>query len=555
MAANAAFYHHPEGVATDGRSLMGRHVAGAGFLAGYARHAGVDRLFAYARDAEHFADFERRVRAANPAAPPASWIRRGRLAELARPGCLSVPSPEIGALAWLRRHGDQRGFSLSGIFHTTASDRAMDAIGDLAIAPLQAWDAVVCPSLAVRRTVEHVLERWSDYLASVAGAPIRPVVQFPVIPLGVDADAFAPSPGDHRAEWRARLGVADDEPVVLYVGRLSYHAKANPFAMLVALEGAAARLDRAVRLVLVGWFASPTIEAHVRHAIATLCRRVRVDIVDGRDEAARVGPWQAADVFVSLVDNVQETFGLSPLEAMASGLPVVASDWDGYRETVRHGIDGFLVPTLAPPAGAGAEIAFRHVAGIDGYDRAIGGAAQSVAVDVGATRDAFVALLGDADLRRRMGEAGRARARAEYDWRVVVARMQDLWAELARRRARDPERATRAEAAPAHPLRDDPFAAFAHYPTSALSPDVMIERVPGRALEDAAAVSPLVDFAPYLLPTRARLERALDALDDGPRGVGDFVTGLAAGERRRLLRGLAWLAKIGAIRWRDGGAR
>ncbi|MEX2648116.1 MAG: glycosyltransferase family 4 protein [Alphaproteobacteria bacterium] len=554
MASNAAFYHHPEGVATDGRRLMGRHVAGAGFLAGYARHAGVDRLFAYARDAGHFADFERRVRAANPMAPPASWIRRGRLGELAGPGCLAVPSPEIGALAWLRRHGDQRGFSLSGLFHTTASDRAMDAIGDLAIAPLQAWDAVVCPSLAVRRTVEHVLERWSDYLASVAGAPIRPVVQLPVIPLGVDASAFAPSPAS-RAEWRARLGVADDEPVVLYVGRLSYHAKANPFAMLVALEDAAARLDRAVRLVLVGWFASPTIEAHVRRAIAALCRRVRVDIVDGRDEDARVGPWHAADVFVSLVDNVQETFGLSPLEAMASGLPIVASDWDGYRETVRHGIDGFLVPTLAPPAGAGAEIAFRHVAGIDGYDRAIGGAAQSVAVDIGATRDAFVALLGDADLRRRMSEAGRARALAEYDWRVVVARTQGLWTELAERRGRDLERAARGAGAPAHPLRDDPFAAFAHYPTSALALDVMLERVPGQGLEDAGAVSPLVDFAPYLLPSRARLERALDTLDDGPRSVGDLVTGLAAGECRRLLRGLAWLAKIGAIRWREGGPR
>ncbi len=59
--------------------------------------------------------------------------------------------------------------------------------------------------------------------------------------------------------------------------------------------------------------------------------------------AARV--WHAADVFVSPSDNIQETFGLAVIEAMASGLPVVASDWDGYRDLVADGETGFLVPT------------------------------------------------------------------------------------------------------------------------------------------------------------------------------------------------------------------
>ena len=34
-----------------------------------------------------------------------------------------------------------------------------------------------------------------------------------------------------------------------------------------------------------------------------------------------------------------------PVEAMASGLPVIVSDWDGYKETVRDGVDGFRIPT------------------------------------------------------------------------------------------------------------------------------------------------------------------------------------------------------------------
>ena len=53
----------------------------------------------------------------------------------------------------------------------------------------------------------------------------------------------------------------------------------------------------------------------------------------------------SGDVFLSLPDNIQETFGLVVVEAMASGLPVLGSDWDGYRDLVVHGETGFLVPT------------------------------------------------------------------------------------------------------------------------------------------------------------------------------------------------------------------
>ena len=55
---------------------------------------------------------------------------------------------------------------------------------------------------------------------------------------------------------------------------------------------------------------------------------------------------RAASYSLSLVDCLQETFGLTPIEAMASRLPVVVSDWNGYRDTVVEGRTGYRVPKL-----------------------------------------------------------------------------------------------------------------------------------------------------------------------------------------------------------------
>ena len=91
----------------------------------------------------------------------------------------------------------------------------------------------------------------------------------------------------------------------------------------------------------------------------------------------------AADVFISLVDNIQETFGITPLEAMASGLPVVVSDWDGYRHTVRDGEEGFLIPTLGgPEEGFVGDLVGEHALGFKSYQQYVSIVAQHTAVHV-----------------------------------------------------------------------------------------------------------------------------------------------------------------------------
>ena len=114
--------------------------------------------------------------------------------------------------------------------------------------------------------------------------------------------------------------------------------------------------------------------------------------------------------FCSLADNIQESFGLTPIEVMAAELSVAASDWDGYRDTVRDGVDGYLIPTLAPRKGLGEDLAYIYFSRQATYGDYLGTVQQSTAVDIDALTDALKRLIENPNLHRTMGAVGKGRA-------------------------------------------------------------------------------------------------------------------------------------------------
>lgn len=544
MLSNAAIHYVPAGYDATGPKLMGRMAAGEGFLDAWLRHAGVDRFHCYAagnKDAEQFAALAQE----KGATAPVEWLPWSAPQNLAKPGTLYLPDPGLHLHAWRRRAGDQRAYSLTGITHTTASAGAMDMIAALAVAPVQEWDALICTSRAVKAMVEGLLVEQESYLAGRLGAARFPRPQLPVIPLGVDCAKFAPDPAT-RAAQRAALGVGDDDVAILFMGRLSFHAKAHPYPMYLALERAARESGRRLHLIQAGWFANDFIDNAFRDGARQFCPSVTAHFLDGRKPETRFAVWPAADIFTSLSDNIQETFGLTPIEAMAAGLPSVVSDWDGYRDTIAHGVHGFRVPTLAPPPSQGDDLADAHAVELDTYDRYCGYSSQFVAVDVGAAAGAYAALIGDAGLRRRMGDAARVEAAAAFDWKHIVRRYQDLWLELAARRKSAAESAT-AKDAPHWPARSDPFAAFASYPSDVISAAHRL--VPGDYPADLATLTehPLFAFA----KSRLRLDlcaRILTATQCGETDLAQIGASLREADRRYLPRQAVWLAKLGAIK-------
>ncbi len=551
MKSNAAIAYHPEGFDTSAKRLMGRQAAGQGFLEGLVRHGDLDTLFCCARAKAAFDDFVARTGRFGAKPKRAVFIPENRPDLLKQPGCLYYPSPTLAPLAARRATIGTSAYSLCGVTHTLASTGVMDAISAYLTAPLEPWDALICTSSAAKSAVNRIIDLQADYLTTRVGAKPVPRLELPVIPLGVDCDRFAANADASRAAWRARLGIADGDVAALFVGRLSYHAKANPAPMYIGLEAAVSALPKGARLhlVLVGWFANTALERGYRDAAAALCPSVNLIVVDGRASDARTEPWHAADLFTSLADNVQESFGLTPIEAMAAGLPSVVADWDGYRDTIVDGETGIRVPTFSPPAGTGDDLAFRYANEIDSYDRYIGGIALLTAVDVRAASEAYGRLVGDAALRRRMGEAAKARARNHYDWRVVIAAYQALWAELAARRAQVAPLAADA-LTPSPGVLRDPFSFFKEFPSAQLSLRHRIawaDRTAPGAI-DSLLAQPIANYAPFLLLEADACRVLGEAIRRGRNAeVGELLATVPAELRRHALRTLLWFAKFGLV--------
>jgi starch synthase len=436
-------------------------------------------------------------------------------------------------------------YSLFGVTHTLSSASAMDQIGELILPPFKPWDALVCTSNAALGVVTRQQEALKAWYAEHLGATRFNTIQLPVIPLGVDAPTFSRDVGE-TAVARQALGLESDEVAFLFAGRMSFHAKASPAVFYQALETACALTGKRLVCMEAGVYPNQPTADTFEEARGFLAPSARFIQIDGQDEVLYHQAWKAADVFVSLSDNIQETFGLTPLEAMASGIPVLVSDWDGYKDTVRDGVDGYRIPVTLAPAGAGEDLAQRHSIGRDSYDYYIGRVSMATAIDLDTLTDRVVALAQDPALRRALGAAGQARIQTDYDWPVILGRYAELAASLGeiRRGAGD------ARPAP-WPGRPDPFALFEAYPTHVLSGSWRVEVQPDRA----KAVEAYLDLGvtryvldPIVLPRESILD-LLRKAEGGPHTV-DSLLGPTDAQRPVRTRALMWLHKLHLINLR-----
>ncbi len=563
MGKTAAILYKRDAYDTSGQRLVGRQAAGEGFLKGLVQHGTSEFLYCYASTTEEFDEFCQLIQPwVNQDHPRAvEWISTSTPEKIAIAGTLYRADPVITPLVWQRRFGDQRAYSVCGVTHTISTKGPMEVMCEMLIAPVQPWDALICTSKAVKTGLENVLGNWAEYLAQRFGSRTKIPINLPIIPLGVDCDAFdhADQKMETRDRLRQELGIAADDLVILYVGRLNFYAKAHPVPMYMAIEAAAQATGLVkqdgrspLHFILAGWFESQEDEERFQTAANLLCPSVNLIFLDGRKPEIRSDIWSVGDIFISLADNTQETFGLTPIEAMSSGLPVIVSDWNGYQESVRDGVDGFKIPTIIPDPGACVDLAESYWADRINYITYSAFTAMVTSVDIPACTRALAILLTNPELRQKMGENGRQRARAVYDWQVVITTYEQLWQELAEIRATAPLSVPLDAGRPPIPFCDDPFRMFTHYSHQVLHQQIMLktgQMSTAQALDTLGQVW-LVRFGGISRTPIATLNEILVAINQaGGLSVETICNHYAnhPQERDNLIRSLVYLLKFNIL--------
>ena len=236
------------------------------------------------------------------------------------------------------------------------------------------------------RLADYAVDAWvgvspsvSDYIRS-AGVPPAKVL---TIPNGIDVDSFDNIADDVGPRTRAALGVGEDEIMCLAVGALRMEKN---YPMLIRCFAAARRTDPRLRLFIAGGGHG---DAEVRSAIEQTGQEGTVQLLSSRGDVPAL--LRACDVYLS--SSFSEGLSLAACEAMAASRPVVATNVTGLRDVVADGETGRLLPLDDE----------------DGYARAI------------------LDLAADADLRARMGAAGRARARERFSLQAMTRRYEQLY--------------------------------------------------------------------------------------------------------------------------------
>ncbi|MFV0132942.1 glycosyltransferase [Streptomyces sp. HMX87] len=227
----------------------------------------------------------------------------------------------------------------------------------------------------IGRTCERVLATCTDEVMELGDMGVPPR-QVSIVPCGVDAGHFHPGADPGRAPARRQ------RHRLLACGRLvprkGYDQAIRALAHIPDTE-----------LVVAGGPPADAVDADPEaQRLAGVARRAgvadRVRLLGAVDPAGMPGLIRSADLV--LCTPLYEPFGIVPLEAMACGVPVLATDVGGHRDSVADGVTGRLVEPQNPEAIA----------------------------------DAARALLADEPLRREYGSAGRARVMKHYTWRRVA---------------------------------------------------------------------------------------------------------------------------------------
>ena len=475
--------HSTYGRAGDG-ILVGRMIANTAFIEALGKHSNFDRFRFYIGESADGAalqslfgkTLEGRIEIRNQI-HLAQDLRTSDLTVLHYGAHLD----RFGDLIWLRDRYASRSLPITGQIHSLSYPRSLNDYLRFLLLPPRSSDAIMCSTKSGKRVVENSIAELRETLRTRAIELPELQCELPVIPLGIDVAKLS---GGDGLKLRAELQIPDGAYCALALARFSEFDKMDIFPLLLAFRGVVEHLGRPAILLLAGARQGTKTPEMIQLWARALGIESNLRFLTDFPEERKADLLAAADVFVSPTDNVQETFGITVIEAMAAGLPPIVADFDGYRESVTNQV-GLRVPThWSPPSeelcNLGPLLNERPLHLLLG---------QSVTVDVQAMQSAILQLGEDRELCASLGQAASRRAEQIYDWSLVIPQYEQLVERLAAKPFL-PSQAVGPDCT--HPLALSFAKVFAHYPTNMQAPDrKLVTTAHGRMLAESSATPPI----------------------------------------------------------------
>jgi len=187
-------------------------------------------------------------------------------------------------------------------------------------------------------------------------------VQMRKMPFGVDESVFYPADETERRKIKTELGFNQDDRILLYAGRITIEKNLHTLLRMFSILQ---DLIPNLHLVVAGEMANVPFTGMGVYSLsltATMMKLIReldlstesIHFVGRKSTAQLRNLYAISDVLVNMTLHHDENFGLSQVEAMACGTPVVGTRWGGLKDTILHGETGYHVSTVITGSGVKA---------------------------------------------------------------------------------------------------------------------------------------------------------------------------------------------------------
>jgi glycosyltransferase involved in cell wall biosynthesis len=357
---------------------------------------------------------------------------------------------------YLRNIYAKEAFPVTGIIHSLNATAMPSYVQGLITSNAQEYDSVFCTSNdgkeVMRKKIAFAenLDKNAKYCGKLS-----------LVPLGYD---FSLDEKMDKTQAKTAMNFEQNAKYILYLGRLSPSSKADLYPLLLVFKSLKKKVNFKIKLVLAGGVNPNELKVH-KDMIRELGLDYDVQLMINFDLAKKRALISSADVCVAPSDNIQETFGISIIEAAACGVPVVAADIDGYKDLVVQNETGFKIKTTWLDDFEPCEMDCL-------YDFPVMQImlAQSMAIDCDEMEEKIFLLLTDDDLRKKMGENAAKRAVENYRWDVVIKQYEKEW-DLLKEQA---IKAGKPKKVAQNPYSNNYLETFSHYPTRIFNENLIL---------------------------------------------------------------------------------